>query len=222
MPQTLLFETEVTRTFRLPYLLYLPAGDHTSGSDRWPFILFLHGAGERGDDLEAVRAVGLPPRIEAWSESPFIVAAPQCPAHSDWLMELDAVEALLDHLVSEYPVDPKRIYLTGMSMGGRGAWQLAARNLGRFAAIAPVCGRRPVGLSGIEDVPGLKDLPAWVFHGSLDEVIPPGESEFMVELLRSHGEDVRHTVFPNTEHDSWNEAYDTEELFSWFLEHTSG
>jgi predicted peptidase len=220
MPQIHLFETQVSKRLRQPYLLYLPEGYHASGSGRWPFIFYLHGAGERGDDLEAVRAVGLPPRIEVWPDSPFIVAAPQCPAHSDWLMELDPVEALLDHLVSEYPVDPKRIYLTGMSMGGRGAWHLASRNPGRFAAIAPVCGRRPVGLSGIEDVPGLRDLPAWVFHGSLDEVIPPGESEFMVELLRSNGENVRYTVFPNTGHDSWNEAYDTRELYSWFLEHS--
>lgn len=217
--QTHIFDTHITRAARVSYLLYLPEGYDAAPARRWPLILFLHGSGERGSDLDAVRSIGLPPVVERNPAFPFIVIAPQCPLDSDWTLELDAVAALLEHVVASEAVDARRVYLTGMSMGGRGAWQLAARMPERFAALAPVCGRRPVWAYSPEELHPLKDLPTWVFHGAQDEVVPPAESEFMVAALKACGGAVRFTLYPEAAHDCWTATYGNPELYEWFLAH---
>jgi predicted peptidase len=209
-PQSI--EVEITKRDRLNYLLFLPEGYDKNPA--WPLILFLHGAGERGDDLDLVKKYGLPQRLEAWPDCPFVVVSPQCPAESYWTFKLDSVDALLSKIVNSYAVDPARIYLTGLSMGGLGAWLLAMLHPERFAAIAPVCGR-----SNRTTACLIKDIPVWVFHGAKDEVVPISESERMVTALQECGADVRFTVYPEAGHDSWTETYDNPELYAWFLKH---
>ncbi len=213
---SLSFDTTIQKRLGLKYLVFLPTR-YESGAERFPLILFLHGTGERGDDLARVKQAGLPKRLDGWSDCPFIVVAPQCPADSIWTFQLDALSALLELVIDTYRIDARRIYLTGLSLGGNGTWYLATALPSRFAAIAPVCGRG----TSQSVVHLLKDTPAWVFHGAQDQVVPVQESERMVQALREAGAEVRLTVYPDAAHDSWTRTYDTPELYDWFLRHSS-
>lgn len=204
---------------RLRYLLHLPPGYGSDPAERWPLILFLHGMGERGDDLKRVKEHGIPRVVEKDPEFPFVVVSPQCPADSVWTAELHALEALLDHALRQYAVDPDRVYLTGLSMGGYGAWHLAAEAPHRFAAVAPVCGGGLPQLGFPDKASALREVPVWAFHGARDEVVPLAESEKLVRHLESVGGDVRLTVYPECGHNSWDEAYSNPELYRWFLSH---
>lgn len=208
------FEKTITKQARLNYLLYLPP--EYDSQESWPLIMFLHGRGERGNNLKLVRQHGPPKRIAEGDDFPFIVVSPQCPAGSYWTEELDALAALLDDIIASYNVNTRRVYLTGMSMGGRGTWFLAGRYPERFAAIAPVCG---AGLSWIA-VERLRNMPVWAFHGDADTVVPTYESENMVGWLRDVGNEARLTLYPGVGHDSWTQAYNTPELYEWFLSHS--
>lgn len=214
MPQTAqTLNTTVTQQVDLGYLLYLPP-DYDS-QEQWPLILFLHGMGERGSDLELLKLHGLPRRLAAGDDFPFIIASPQCPITSVWPEQITPLGALLDHLLANYNIDAKRVYLTGLSMGGYGTWYLAASTPERFAAIAPICG------GGIRWMgQRLKDTPAWVFHGDADDVVSLSESEKMVKALEVAGGDVKFTVYPDVGHDSWTKTYDNPELYEWFLHHS--
>lgn len=194
----------------LSYLLYLPR-DYEK-QDKWPLLLFLHGSGERGDDIERVKVHGPPRLIAAGKEFPLIVVSPQCPELRTWHpLEL---KALLDDLVQRYKVDQDRIYLTGLSMGGSGTWMLAMNFPERFAAIAPICGRGdPDGAKRIAH------LPIRVFHGAKDEAVPLEYSQKMVDALQKIDADVQLTVYPEAEHDSWTETYDNPGFYEWLLEH---
>jgi predicted peptidase len=202
-----------TRHVRLPYLLYLPRG--YDATKRYPLILFLHGSGERGTDLDLVRFIGLPHKLDTWDDCPFIVVSPQCPAHSRWVFLLDPLDALLDDVLARYAVDERRVILTGMSMGGEGAWSLAAYRPERFAALVAICGRNSPMMAL-----WLKDMPIWVFHGAQDDVVPLSASETMVAALRKAGNNPRFTVYPDAGHDSWTQAYDEPELYPWLLAQT--
>ncbi len=213
------FTTQITRTVGLNYLLYLPPG-YGHDDAQWPLLMFLHGMGERGDDLELVKKHGPPMLIEQGQDFEFIVVSPQCPADSIWVVELDALTALLDAVKHEYAVDSRRIYLTGLSMGGYGTWHLAAEHPEQFAAIAPVCGGAMPFMGFPQKVCALKDVPVWCFHGAMDETVPIIESARLVHALRQCGGDVRFTIYPETGHDAWTEAYGNPELYRWFLQHT--
>ncbi|NPV07921.1 MAG: prolyl oligopeptidase family serine peptidase [Anaerolineae bacterium] len=204
---------------RLRYLLYLPPGYGSDPGERWPLILFLHGMGERGDDLERVKEHGIPRLVEENPDFPFVAISPQCPMDSVWTAELHALEALLDHALQEYAVDPDRVYLTGLSMGGYGAWHLAAKAPHRFAAVAPICGGGLPQFGFPDRASALREVPVWAFHGARDEVVPLAESEKMVRHLESAGGNVRLTVYPECGHNSWDEAYSNPELYRWFLSH---
>jgi predicted peptidase len=207
------FRTELTTSVSLNYLLYLPQG-YESRED-WPLILFLHGRGERGDDLNLVKLHGLPRLIEAGEHYPFVIVAPQCPASGLWwLDQIETLNALLDDVIARYDVDPKRVYLTGLSMGGGGTWFLAGRYPERFAAIAPICGSS---LRPLADQ--LVKTPAWVFHGDSDAIVPLAQSQQMVHALEELGGNVRFTVYPDVGHNSWDLTYSNPELFTWFLSH---
>lgn len=209
------FEAQIVKTVRLDYLLFVPRDYGADSTRRWPLILFLHGAGERGADLELVKKHGIPKIVAPQPDFPFIAVSPQCPKFSWWTVELEALNALLDELIKAYAVDTERIYLTGLSMGGYGTWHLATAYPQRFAAIAPICGG-----GAPEKVSVLKDVPAWVFHGAKDTVVSPEESDKMVKALKAHGGEVKFTVYPEAGHDSWTETYDNPELYEWFLQHT--
>lgn len=195
------------------YLLFLPE-DYGQKKQKWPMILFLHGMGERGDDLNKVKVHGPPKIVEKQKDFPFVVVSPQCPASDVWTEKPEVLINLLDDIVAGYDVDTERIYLTGLSMGGYGTWALAAKYPERFAAIVPICGggKRFMARS-------LKDIPVWAFHGAKDYVVPLKESEEMVNAVKALGGNARLTVYPDTGHDSWTETYRNKELYSWFLGH---
>lgn len=210
------FQKEITKMVRAEYLLYIPE-EYNTTEKKWPLILFLHGAGERGNDVHMVAAHGPPKLVEQGKAFPFVIVSPQCPENSWWSSELqmDRLNALLDDIVSRYRIDQERIYVTGLSMGGFGTWRLAHDYPHRFAAIAPVCGK-----GDPESVQNIRHLPAWVFHGAKDSVIPIKESQLMVDALTTIGGNVQFTVYPEAGHDSWTETYNNPELYEWFLKHT--
>jgi predicted peptidase len=198
----------------LRYLLYVPRSYTTEPDRRWPLILFLHGAGEAGDDLELVKELGPPRLVEELAGFPFVLVSPQCPPDTWWRHHLETLGALLDEIEAHLRIDPARIYLTGASVGGYGTWMLAMRYPERFAAIVPVCGGgNPL------HVHRLRDVPVWAFHGALDPIVPMNESEKMVSALRDAGGDVRYTVYPEVEHDAWTLAYAEPALYDWMLSH---
>lgn len=208
------FTGQITRRVDLNYLLYLPP-DYDA-QDAWPLILFLHGRGERGNDLELVKKHGLPKKLASGEQLPFVLLAPQCPAGSFWTEEFDALNALLDDAIAKLKVDARRVYLTGLSMGGSGTWHLATRYPQRFAAIAPICGTG----NWLTAQERLLKMPIWVFHGDADSIVPISQSEKMVETLKAAGGNVRFTVYPGVDHDSWTVTYNNPELFDWFLSHS--
>jgi predicted peptidase len=200
-------------TVKLDYLLFLPEG-YGKEEKKWPLILFLHGAGERGEDLEKVKLHGPPKMVEKQKDFPFIVLSPQCPKDQWWPHNVDPLITLLDDVISHYNVDPKRVYLTGLSMGGFGAWNLGCAYPERFAAIAPICGGGQPYLAK-----RLKNVPVWAFHGAKDKVIPPKRSQEMVEQIKKIGGEARLTVYPKAGHNAWTATYSNPELYKWFLSH---
>jgi predicted peptidase len=191
------------------YLLYLPKDYDTKES--WPLVLFLHGAGERGNDLELVKKHGPPKLISEGKDFPFIVVSPQCPKDRWW--EPIELLALLDEIGKTHNVDEDRIYLTGLSMGGFGTWRLAAFAPDRFAAVAPISG-------GGETywAKQIAPLPVWAFHGAKDKGVPLERSEAMIEALKKQGGNPKLTVYPDAEHDSWTETYNNPQFYEWLLE----
>lgn len=194
---------------RLNYLLYLPK--EYDQRESWPLLLFLHGSGERGDDLELVKKHGPPKQIAAGKDFPMIVVSPQCPSGRRW--EPIELVALLDDLASKYKVDADRVYVTGLSMGGFGTWRLADYATDRIAAIAPICG-------GGEKhwARQLTDLPVWAFHGAKDTAVPLERTQTMVDEIEKLGGKPKLTIYPDAGHDSWTETYDNPQLLEWLLE----
>lgn len=215
------FQGEITRAVKMQYLLFLPQQYADSGSQVWPLILFLHGAGERGTNLAQVARHGPPRIVQDRPDFPFIVISPQCPPGQHWDSAL--LLALLDEVQRDLRVDKKRVYLTGLSMGGYGTWNLGLAHPDRFAAIAPICGGGDPLLLLLGDPQKRKDLqslPVWAFHGAKDPVVRLEESERMVNALRQAGAtNVKLTIYPDAQHDSWTETYNNQELYDWFLEH---
>jgi predicted peptidase len=216
------FEKTVKTRFKSDYLLYLPNDYSAASKKRWPLMLFLHGAGERGTNLTKVAVHG-PPKLVAQGKKdlPFIIVSPQCPTGQRW--QPDVLTALLDDVIAKHKVDTNRIYLTGLSMGGYGTWALAIEDPERFAAIAPICGGGeivPILLASAKKRAALKSLGVWAFHGAKDPVVKLDESEKMVNAFKQIGAgDVRLTVYPDATHDSWTETYDNPKLYEWLLGH---
>lgn len=201
----------------LPYLFSSPAAGDGENETLRPLIFFLHGAGERGN-LGALRGYGIPRRAAKAKDFPFYTVSPLCPPRSYW-EDIDTVLfALLDDILARCPVDPRRVYLTGLSMGGHGTWVLGLQQPERFAALAPVCPPFPNDSSLTRRIAALKDKPVWVFHGAKDEDVPPEHSQRMVDLLRRAGADVRYTVYPNSRHNVWTQAYADARLYEWFMD----
>lgn len=203
-------------TFQMEYLLFLPESYAQSTNQKFPLILFLHGAGERGSDLDSVKRHGIPKIVETNPDFPFIAVSPQCPEDSWWTSELHTINGLIEEVVEKYQVDTSRIYLTGLSMGGFGTWSLASMYPERFAAIAPVCGGGEVR----QILRSLVEMPIWTFHGQKDDVIPFSRSEEIVTALKKHGSGIKFTIYPEAGHDSWTKTYDNPELYKWFLKHS--
>lgn len=207
-PEMHTFDSVITKSVRATYLLYLPPG-YQQPNTTWPLLLFLHGAGERGSDLAVLRRQVLPSLAEK-GDLPFILVAPQTPNGELW--STDALLGLLDHLEHGLRVDRSRVYLTGLSMGGFGAWELAMAHPDRFAALVVISGGgNPV------EVCRLRDTPVWIVHGRKDDIIPVNWSEVMANRLeRCHGR-VRLTIYEDAGHDAWTRTYSDPGFKAWLL-----
>ena len=201
-PQKFIQETQ--------YLLYLPEDYAKDTTLKWPLMVFLHGSGESGVDLDKVKAHGPPKLIEAGKKFPFIVVSPQAPPQTGWKAEV--IKGMIDDIKKKYRVDNDRVYLTGLSMGGFGTWDLSEKYPDEFAAIAPICGG-----GDAEKTWKLRHMPVWCFHGAKDNVVPLASSQVMVDALRKYNKDVKFTVYPDAEHNSWEVTYNNDSLYTWFL-----
>lgn len=215
------------------YQVYLPA--EWTPDRRWPTLLFLHGAGEGGSDGLLQTQVGLGPAIRRHPDRfPTIVVFPQSRRGQPWRGRMaDLALEALDRALEEHHGDPRRVYLTGVSMGGYGTWRFGLEDPSRFAALVPVCGgleaarhrlmpenrRDPLADPFLEAARRVRHVPIWIFHGEEDPIIPVSESRVMVEALRRVGGNVRYTEFAGVEHDSWDPAYAEPELMPWLLSH---
>ncbi len=201
-------QTSVIENLR--YYLYFPEEYGAETEKEFGLLLFLHGGGESGADLEEIKKNGPPKLLVEGKQFPFLVLAPQNP-YEKRFWNIYAVNQLLDSVVAEHRVDKERIYLTGLSRGGSAAWDMAVQYPEKFAALAVVCGMAPMPYAHWLD----KDMPIWVFHGDLDPVIPVSESDNMVKKLKEMGHDVQYTRYKGVGHNSWAKAYTTEALYEW-------
>lgn len=228
-------QRELTSTGRrYAYQVFVPAAQVPRPL---PVVLFLHGSGERGDDGEKQIHAGLGPYVQAHAaDFPALVVFPQSPDGESWEGDTATMAlATLDAATAEFDGDRSRTSLTGMSRGGYGTWSLALREPTRFAALVPVCGgitppgsRPDLDTLFVESTRAardpfaeaarrLRDIPSWIFHGALDDVVPPEQSRRMHAALRDAGADVRYTEFPDANHNSWDAAYRTEALWPWLF-----
>ena len=214
---------------KLGYWLHVPEGE--APVDGWPVLLFLHGAGERGDNLDRVKVHGPPKLIQKVDElKNAVVISPQCPKESWWIAKtlMQLLREVMDGLGGN--VDSNRVYVTGLSMGGYGSWDLISKYPDFFAAAAPICGGGDIGRLNldlgdkikrsfrIEDLKKAENIPVWVFHGEKDGVVPQKESEILVAVLKAAGSKrVKFTSYPGVNHDSWTRTYANPEFYKWIF-----
>lgn len=205
------------KSVSLPYVLYLP--DDYDSRDEWPLVIFLHGAGERGNDLQALRTQGLPKKLDAGDDLPFVVIAPQCPLENWWMSYLSTLKLLVEQTASTHKIDPTRWYITGLSMGGAGTWDMTTTYPDLFAAAAPICGFGGHLFNYPARVERIKHLPVWTFHGDTDSIVPISATQQLVDALEGFGGNVKFTIYPDVDHDSWTQTYANSDLYTWFLQH---
>lgn len=204
------YSKSVTRTYKYEYLVILP--ENYDPAKKLPLLLFLHGAGERGDDLQVVKKHGPFKELQK-GELQAILVAPQCPAGEGWNAEV--LSGLLDEVEKEYAVDKSRIYVTGLSMGGYGSWAVASFSPDRFAAVAPICGG-----GNPEDAKKLVNVPLWAFHGDQDTAVTLAKGQAMIDSLKEAGGNPKFTVYEGVGHDSWTQTYEDPEFYRWlFAQH---
>jgi predicted peptidase len=202
-------------TPRKKFLLFIPRDYASSQKKKWPMIVFLHGVDERGDDLRIISDFALTKQLNVMPDFPFFVVAPLCPLRTYWDRPRPAVmvKKIIDDIGREFFIDEKRIYLTGLSMGGYGTWYIASKYPDLFAAIVPLCGA-----ANPEIAEKIKHIPAWVFHGVKDPIVSVRKSMDIVIALKKAGHKfLRFTAYPHLEHDCWTETYANMSLYSWLL-----
>ncbi len=192
----------------IDYLIYLPR--EYEPSRKWPLVIFLHGSGARGQDLQLVRREGLARLVDLGEQFDFILVSPQCATNSTWAPE--KIVELTEHVSNSFSVDRDRVYLTGNSMGGYGTWAAASFAPGRFAAIVPLCGG-----GDAAQARRLVNLPIWAFHGASDDVVPLEASEAMVDAVKKCGGSVQFTMYPERGHDICDVTYRDKRLYKWLL-----
>ena len=200
-------------TEQLPYMVTVPSD--FSPDEHLPLIVFLHGAGERGTDLQKINVHGIPKLFGAnpdYRGLRAVTLSPQCPPDDVWSAHVFALRALIEHVTAEYGCDPNRVSITGISMGGFGTWEMGLRFSELFSAVAPICGG---GMSW--RAANLKNVPVRVFHGDQDTVVPIDYSLQMVLALKAAGGNVAFTVYPGVEHNSWEPAYEQSDLIEWLI-----
>jgi len=209
------FITNLAMQVSLKYHIYFPNNYHDSDT-KFPLVLFLHGAGERGDDLRLVEKHGIPKMINNGINFPFITVAPQCPKFQYWSEPVNVKTLLLlvEEIIKKNKVDIERIYATGLSMGGYGTLAIAKERPDLFSAIIPVCG----GLD-TTDIERLKDIPIWLFHGAEDKVVPVENSELIYDLLKPINPEIKITIYKGINHNSWEMTYNNQNIYEWMLKY---
>ncbi len=202
-------EANKERKVRYKYLTFVPDNYDQSKKDLYPVIFYLHGRSVSGTDLNRIKRYGLPFFLERGKKINYIVIAPQCPWGKNWASE-NWFDTIYAEVSAKYRIDSSRIYLTGMSLGGFGTWELANKYPDRFAAIAPLCGGGKT-----EWVDNLSHIPTWVFHGTADRQVPVSRSDKMVEALKQHQSVVEYSRMPGKGHDI-HKVYDDDRLYEWF------
>lgn len=198
---------------KLRYVIRYPGG--FSENKRYPVIVFLHGAGTRGDDISRLVSNPFFTLTEKHESFPFVCVAPLC-SENTWFDMWEHLEKLVTE-ISRLPfVDQNRIYLMGASMGGYATWQLAMSMPEYFAAIVPVCGGGMYWNAG-----RLANVPTWAFHGAKDTTVLLEETVKMVEAVKRHGGEAKLTVYPENGHDAWSDTYSNPDVFAWLLQHQS-
>ena len=192
------------------YLLYLPKDYNKNSPRKWPVMFYLHGKSRRGYNLEKLKTYGPPYLINRGWHFPFIIVSPQCPPDRIWSTD-DWFPSLFQVLSNKYRIDINRVYLTGMSMGGSGVWSLAIKHPEYFAAAVPLCGGW-----NTRDIKQMKTIPVWAFHGAMDNIVPPTETEKMVNALREAGGKVRYSRLEGQGH-SIHKIYEKKAMYDWML-----
>ena len=207
------FSTSHNLSVSFKYYIYFPKNYYDSDTS-FPMVLFLHGSGERGDDIGLVEEHGIPKMINNGHTFPFITVAPQCPKFQRWSEPLysKALIFLVEEIIRNNRVDIGRIYATGLSMGGYGTLSIAKERPDLFSAIVPVCG----GMD-ITNIENLKEIPIWLFHGDADEVVPVENSELIYDLLKPINPDIKITIYKGVNHNSWDRTYDNKKMYEWML-----
>jgi predicted peptidase len=195
------------------YLAYVPKGYNSKPNGYWPTIIFLHGSGERGTNINLVKKNGPPKFLDTAKNFNFLVFSPQCPYGIFWNYQ-NELHDYMKQIESIYNVDTTKIYLTGLSAGGYGTWDWAEAYPKDFTAIVPVSGAGNVSQSY-----KIKTLPIWVFHGLLDNTVSIQSDSAMVKSLSAQGADIQFTVFPNGGHDIWDATYQNPALYKWMLKY---
>jgi predicted peptidase len=201
-------KTEIVEKHELGYALHIPA----NAKEKKPLIIFLHGSGEKGTDIEKVKVHG-PFKYLKTHELDAYILAPQCPENEYWNEEV--LYRLILKIQKENNIDTNRIYLTGLSMGGWGAWNLAFAHPETFAALVPIAGfvdRVPM----IEDCK-IKNIPTRIFHGLLDDVVNVDYAITIYKKLKTCNANVQLTIFDDAGHDSWSKVYDNQEIYDWMF-----
>jgi poly(3-hydroxybutyrate) depolymerase len=199
-------------------LVLVPTNTAEAANGKLPTILFLHGIGESGNDLNVLRRNGFPRNLEGDQAFPFIFIMPQCPSSTEWYYtnadNVTAMRMFLDDLIVRFPIDTNRIYITGLSMGGIGSWYFAIKMPTRFAALVPVSFRG----DGWSPAPAV-NVPVWAFHGAKDGVIPIDKAQVLVDQFSAIGGSIRFTVYPNGSHDgsTWTVTYNNPDVYDWML-----
>ena len=193
------------------YQVFLPPG-YDKSDHKWPLVVFLHGAGG-GTTIGTVVEGGLPGLAGRYADFPFVLVSPRCPTRG-WGSMLTTLNVMLNEVLEKYKVDPNRVYLTGLSMGGNGTWTWASANPERFAAAVPICGGGRTQL-----VQQMKGIPVWAFHGEKDDLVPLQQTVDTVDALKKAEGNVKLTIYPGVGHGSWVPAYNTPELYVWMLQH---
>lgn len=202
-------------------------------SEKYPLVIFLHGAGERGSDNAAQLKHGVGDFVRHQKDYPCFLVAPQCPEGKRWVEvdwsaathdlpekpgdQMAMVKALIDQMVDEKPIDADRIYITGLSMGGYGTWDAISRYPDLFAAAAPICGG-----GDPKHAKTIKDIPIWCFHGDQDQAVKVERSRAMIEAIKDAGGEPKYTEYPGVGHDSWTQSYKNDEFFAWLFAQKKG
>ncbi|OPH61827.1 hypothetical protein BC351_00885 [Paenibacillus ferrarius] len=207
---------ETPQNIRVNYQLFLPHDYESEKDNKYPLILFLHGVKKRGEDINMLDGYGLTWMAESKQDFPFIVVTPQCPSNSNWILESQSVLALVDEIITNYRVDSNRIYVTGFSMGGNGAWNFALKSPELFSAVVPISG-----WFDPDKAMRLKNVPIWAFHCIDDDTVPVSGTEDMVKALTSIGGNIKFTYYTGLKHDHrvMYETFNHAELYTWLLNH---